>query len=180
VSRMRRHRTLLIHPLILLALQSTASGVALAQGDSAEIPENAHANSFGSGWQCDYGYRAVDQACVAVKVPENGYLAADSAFGPGWQCDRGYRAVDEACVAVKVPENGYLANFALGPGWQCDRGYRAVDEACVAVKVPENAHIDLFGNGWECNAPYRKQQDGCTPPIGGNPWSSLQGVLWGH
>ena len=34
MSRMRRHRTLLIHPLILLALQSAASGVALAQ----EIP----------------------------------------------------------------------------------------------------------------------------------------------
>ena len=141
MSRMRRHRTLLIHPLILLALQSAAAAVALAQGDSAEIPENAHANSYGSGWQCDYGYRAVDEACVAVKVPENGYLAAASAYGPGWQCDR---------------------------------GYRAVDEACVAVTVPENAHIDLFGNGWECNPPYRKQQDGCTPPIGGNPWSSLQ------
>ena len=144
---MRRHRTLVIHPLTVLAFLATpASGVALAQGGSAEIPENAHANSYGSGWQCDYGYRAVD----------------------------------EACVAVQVPENGYLADFAYGPGWQCDRGYRAVDEACVAVKVPENAHIDLFGDGWECNPPYRKHQDRCTPPIGGNPWSPLQGVLWGH
>ena len=144
---MRRHRTLVIHPLTVLAFLATpASGVALAQGGSAEIPENAHANSYGSGWQCDYGYRAVD----------------------------------EACVAVQVPENGYLADFAYGPGWQCDRGYRAVDGACVAVQVPENAHIDLFGDGWECNPPYRKHQDRCTPPIGGNPWSPLQGVLWGH
>src|SRR5919106_1674712 len=173
---MRRHRTLVIHPLTVLAFLATpASGVALAQGGSAEIPENAHANSYGSGWQCDYGYRAVDEACVAVQVPENGYLA-DFAYGPGWQCDRGYRAVDEACVAVQVPENGYLADFAYGPGWQCDRGYRAVDGACVAVQVPENAHIDLFGDGWECNPPYRKHQDRCTPPIGGNPWSPLQGV----
>ena len=144
---MRRHRTLVIHPLTVLAFLATpASGVALAQGGSAEIPENAHANSYGSGWQCDYGYRAVD----------------------------------EACVAVQVPENGYSADFAYGPGWQCDRGYRAVDGACVAVQVPENAHIDLFGDGWECNPPYRKHQDRCTPPIGGNPWSPLQGVLWGH
>ena len=82
-------------------------------------------------------------------------------------------------MAIKVPENGYLADSGHGPGWQCNRGYRAVDEACVAVKVPENAHIDLFGNGWECNPPYRKQQDGCTTPIGGNPWSALQGVLLG-
>jgi hypothetical protein len=100
----RRHCTLLIYPLLLLALLATIPGVASAQGGSAEIPENAHANSYGSGWQCDYGHRAVDQACVAVQVPENGYLA-DSAYGSGWQCDRGYRAVDEACVAVPVPEN---------------------------------------------------------------------------
>ena len=80
---------------------------------------------------------------MAVKVPENSYLA-NFAFGPGWQCDRGYRAVDEACVAIKVPENGYLADSAYGSGWQCDRGYRAVDEACVAIKVPENGYLADF------------------------------------
>ena len=167
MRRMRRHRTLLIHALILLAFLATRPGVALAQDGVAEIPENAHAKSYGSGWECDHGYRASDEACVAVKVPENGYLAA-SAYGPGWQCDRGYRAVDEACVAIKVPENGYLADSGYGPGWQCDRGYQALDEACVAVKVPENAHIDLFGDGWECNPPYRKKQDSCTPGLGEN------------
>ena len=175
MSRMRRHRTLLSHPLILLALQSTASAVALAQGDSAEIPENAHANSYGSGWQCDYGYRAVDEvgwryfggfcvrlagsaiadigvdeACVAVKVPENSYLA-NFAFGPGWQCDRGYRAVDEACVAIRVPENGYSTNSAYGSGWQCDRGYRAVDELawpsrCRRTAIWRTLRTDLAGS----------------------------------
>ena len=132
--RMRRPRTLLIYRLLLLASLATVPGVASAQGGggSAEIPENAHANSYRSGWQCDYGYGAVDEVCVAVKVPEHGYLAA-TAYGSGWRCERGYRAVDETCVAVKVPQNGYLADAAYGPGWQCERGYRAVDEACVAV-----------------------------------------------
>jgi hypothetical protein len=123
VVRMRRHRTLLIYPLLLVASLATAPGVALAQvgGGSAEMPQNAHANSFGSGWQCDYGYRAVDDACVAVKVPEHGYLAR-TAYGSGWQCDRGYRAVDEACVAVQVPENAHLDLF--GDGWECNPPYR--------------------------------------------------------
>src|SRR5918995_2648384 len=106
---MRRHRTFVILPLIVLAFLATASGVALAQGGSAEIPENGHANSYGSGWRCDHGYRALGDACVIVKVPENGYLVG-SAYGPDWQCDRGYRAVDDACVAVQVPENGYLTD----------------------------------------------------------------------
>jgi hypothetical protein len=130
VRRMRRHHTLLIYPLGLLAFLATAPGVALAQGDggSAEIPENAHANSYGSGWQCDYGYRAVDEACVTVEVPVNGYLT-DSAYGPGWQCDRGYRAVDEACVAVTVPDNAHVDLF--GDGWECDAPYRKQQDGCT-------------------------------------------------
>jgi hypothetical protein len=111
---MRRHCTVPDLSLILWAFLMTASGIALAQGGSADIPENAHAKSYGGGWECGYGYRVVDEACGAIKVPENGYLA-DSAYGSDWQCDRGYRKVDEACVAIKVPENGYLADSAYGP-----------------------------------------------------------------
>jgi hypothetical protein len=111
MRRMRRHRSLPIHHLILLAFLATASGVALAQGGSGEIPGNAHANSYRSGWECDHGYRAANGACLTVDVPANGYLAT-SAYGSGWKCDRGYRADDDACVAVRVPESGYLSDSA--------------------------------------------------------------------
>jgi hypothetical protein len=139
MKRIRRHRTIFIRPLVLLALLVTTSGVALAQDGTVEIPENAHAKSYGSGWECDQGYRDFNDACKAVQVPASAYSSsASSSYGRGWECDHGYRAVDEACVAVKVPANGYLtADSAFGPGWQCDRAYRAVDKACVAVKVPE-------------------------------------------
>jgi hypothetical protein len=119
VRRMRRHRSLLIHPLILLAFLATRPGVAFTQDGAAEIPENAHAKSYGSGWECDQGYRDFNGACEAVQVPANAYSTSLSAsYGRGWECDHGYRAADEACVAVKVPENGYLAASAYGPGWQ--------------------------------------------------------------
>ena len=115
----------------------------------------------GSGWKCDRGYRAVDDDCVAIKVPANGYLA-DTPYGSGWKCDRRYREVGEACVAIKIPVNGYFVDSARRSGWACDRGYRAAGEACVAVMVPENAHLDYSGNDWECNRPYYKQEDGCA------------------
>jgi hypothetical protein len=142
VRRMRRHRTLLIHPLILLAFLANRPGVALAQDGGAEIPENAHAKSYGRGWECDHGYRASDEACVAVKGPENGYLTA-SAYGPGWQCDRGYRAVDEACVAIKVPENGYLADSASEP---IRRGKETVKH-CARTEKPPTRLLDRRKQG---------------------------------
>jgi hypothetical protein len=33
----------------------------------------------------------MDNACVAINVPANGYLS-ESAYGSGWACNRGYRA----------------------------------------------------------------------------------------
>ena len=85
------HRTLLIHPLNFFGVTVGRLRRCVSPGrfrreyqrcTRERVPEGSR---FG---QCDYGYRAVDEACVAVKVPENGYLAAASAQGSGWQCDR--------------------------------------------------------------------------------------------
>ena len=89
MGRMRRHSAVLICGPVLFAFLATISGVSPAHDRSAEIPgaerpENAHAKRYGVGWECDYGYRAVDGACVAIRVPANGYLF-DSSYGPGWR-----------------------------------------------------------------------------------------------
>lgn len=182
--------------LILFMLLAIIPELVNAQNTSVEIPENAQAKRFGKGWECDPGYRANNNSCVAIKIPENaystnstygrgwkcnwGYRRADEAcvvikvpanaylnsYGDRWECERGYRADREACVAIVVPTNGYLVQSSFGPGWKCKRGYRAVKETCVALNLPENAHIDSSGNDWECNQPYRKQQSKCDVPRG--------------
>jgi hypothetical protein len=113
--------------LVLLVLVVAAPGSVFARGDSVELPGNASENKFGNGWECDHGYRMVDETCVAIKVPANGYLT-DSTHGSGWACDHGYRAVKEACVAVKVAENAHL-NFS-GSDWECNRPYRKKLNKC--------------------------------------------------
>jgi hypothetical protein len=120
-------------------------------------PANAYATdaSYGPVLECNWGFRAVDETCVAAKVPPNAYLNASGIAR--WTCDRGYRPVDETCVAIEVPVNGYLTGDSYGTGWKCDRGCRAATKACVALEIPENAHIDYSGNDWECNEPYRKR-----------------------
>jgi hypothetical protein len=183
-----------IHLFARSALLTIIPSLAFAQGTPGEMPKNAHANSYGSGWECDRGYREISGACTAVKVPANAY-ATNRSYGRGWECDhgyrevnercvavkvpqngyldasgdrwkcnRGYREVDETCVAVKVPTNGYLTDSLYGAGWKCERGYEVINDACVAVKVPENAHLDYSGNDWACNQPYRRQQGTCVMP----------------
>jgi hypothetical protein len=194
MSRMRLLRAISTHALILLGLLAVAPGGVFAQGDSIEMPQNAHAKSYGGGWECDRDYRKINETCAAVEIPANAY-STNASYGRGWECgrgyrksveacvpinvpanaylnasgdtwkcNRGYRAVDEACLIVKVPENAYLVDSSYGLGWACGRGYRAVNNFCVGVTMPENAHLDYSGNDWDCNRPYQKQQDRCALP----------------
>ena len=160
LSRPRRQPALIARALVLLALLATAPGFAFAQSTSVLAPENSHAKSYGSGWQCDQGYRESDGACAAIKVPVNAYLTNVS-YGRGWECDYGHLLVIGACEPVKVPSNAFLN--PSGKRWECNRGYRTVDEACVAIKVPANGYLagSLHGSGWACDRGYRAVGEAC-------------------
>jgi hypothetical protein len=173
-------------------------GVGAAQAASpavdvaARIPENAKAKVYGSGWECDRGYRVDKGRCTPIRVPVNAY-STKSSFGPIWKCKRGYVRQRDTCVAIEVPAHGYLssdgdgwrcnrgfvkgktactpiqvpANAFLstdtyGRGWECERGYLAHDNRCVAIDVPMNAHLNFFGSGWECDRSYRRVRDECV------------------
>ena len=73
----------------------------------------------GSGWECDRGYRKVDQSCVAIAVPDNAYL--DSS-GDRWKCERGFRESGDSCAPLEIPQEGYVGRS--GNDWECNRGYR--------------------------------------------------------
>jgi hypothetical protein len=161
MSRTPRPRTISLHALIVLALLAIAPGAGFAQSGSDGIPKNASAKSYGSGWTCDRGYRAINGGCAAVLVPANAY-PIDTSYGRGWECKRGYREVDETCAAIKVPLNGYLE--APGDGWACDRGHREVNGTCATIKVPPNGYLvdASYGAGWKCDRGYRAAGDNCV------------------
>ena len=74
------------------------------------VPQNAYATnrSYGSGWQCLHSFRRTDDAaCVAVEVPEGGFLDPS---GERWRCLRGYIKVDDTCQEIVLPANAYLAD----------------------------------------------------------------------
>jgi hypothetical protein len=147
--------------VLLLALLLALPAPVSAQSGGVTIPENARAKGYGSGWECDRGYRVVGKECLAAQIPENAF-STNSTFGNGWECSWGYQLNKKACEAIKVPANAYLNSF--GDKWKCHRCYRLVAEQCVVVELPESAHLDFSGNDWECNRPFRKQRDKCAPP----------------
>ena len=119
---------LLIRVLTLSATVSSLSGNAFAQEGPLQVPANATARQYGSGWDCDQGYREHEGTCAVVGIPANAF-PTHYPFGPGWECNRGYRAVDDVCVAIEVPENAHLNS--AGDNWDCNRPYRRQASDCA-------------------------------------------------
>ena len=86
------------------------------------------ANTYGTGWECDRGFRAKDSTCEPVKVPENGYFVENSA-GLGWTCERGYKKLGASCKAIDLPKNAHL-DYS-GNDWECDRPYTRRQDQCA-------------------------------------------------
>ena len=107
MKTIRKWRSMVFGALCLLTLLEGGLGTATAQEVSRRMPENARSQSYGSGWECKPGYREVNRACTAIKVPAHAF-ATDVPYGSGWGCERGYSKRHESCVAITVPANAYL------------------------------------------------------------------------
>src|SRR5262252_5104658 len=101
-------------PLLLLAIPDGSR----SQEISKDVPVNAQAKPYGTGWECKRGFRWDGAACVVVKLPENAYLS-ETSYQSGWECKRGYKSDGNSCVAVKVPQNAYLSG-SYGHDWECE------------------------------------------------------------
>lgn len=167
-----------IFALLLLAMPSLAQ----------IMPENASAKRYGDGWECNVGYRAIDETCAEIVVPENTY-ETNRTYGSGWECHHGFRKDDEKdCVAVVVPDSGFLD--PSGELWHCLRGYFKVNDTCQKIVLPENGYLveATYGSAWECERGFEKVDDSCLaikiPTNGylndsgyGQPWSCERGFF---
>jgi hypothetical protein len=61
-------------PLLLLAIPASSR----SQEISKQVPVNAQAKPYGTGWECKRGFRQDGVACVAIKLPENTYPSETS------------------------------------------------------------------------------------------------------
>ncbi len=128
------------------------------------VPQNAYDTnrSYGSGWECLHGFRRTDEAaCVAVEVPEGGYLDPS---GERWRCLRGYIKVDDTCQEIVLPDNAYLADASYGSSWTCERGFETTGDQCTAIAVPANAYLTGSGYGqpWTCERGFFEQAGLCA------------------
>ena len=68
--------------LIIFSLFAVTPGYVNAKNDVVDLPENATAKSYGTGWNCNVGYRKKNNACDAVIIPSNAY-PTNKTYGTG-------------------------------------------------------------------------------------------------
>jgi hypothetical protein len=175
MSILSRRRSAVCRFLIfLLALASWPALAGAQDGSAKAVPLNAHAKSYGSGWECDRGYQKVRGSCVAIAVPPNAYL---DSLGRGWDCNRGYRKANGTCARIEVPRHAFLGSGR--DGWKCERGYRRTDRSCVPISVPENAYLTSSGDRWECERGFQKRDAACLAlAVPSNAYLDSSGRDW--
>jgi len=120
-------------------------------------PQNSHKNPYGSGWECNRGFKQVGNECQKVQIPLNAVL---DILGHDWECSRGFKNVGNQCVKVILPKNAGLD--ILGHDWECIRGFQQVGNECQKVLVPANAALDILGHDWECKRGFQRVGNECS------------------
>ncbi|MGR3734631.1 hypothetical protein [Pseudophaeobacter sp.] len=157
VLRGAMSRVILLASLAAAFAQPVSSDIALVS-----VPANAHQKSYGEGWECDASYRLVDDACIAVIVPQNAY-ATNRTYGSGWECTHGFVEVGgESCAEIVVPDGGFLD--PSGKRWGCLRGFRKIDDSCQKIVLPDNAYLteNVHGAVWQCVRGYQTNGTSCV------------------
>ncbi|WP_444455265.1 hypothetical protein ACTTAI_08295 [Rhodobacter capsulatus] len=173
-------RAALAAAVLAIGTASMAAPVC-AQDGTGTPPEHAQKSSYGSGWDCEIGYRLQEGACLAIPLPDHAYATGRS-YGTGWACLRGFEEVARArCEPIAIPEHAFLQSS--GYGWQCERGYRKEREACVEITLPEHAYLvdDATGPGWACERGFKAEKNACLPivvPENGYLTNSAYGPDW--
>ena len=159
-----------------------------SQSGTGSIPGNAHAKSYGGGWECDLSYRLAGDQCVAVIVPQNAF-PTNQTYGAGWECHHGFQEVNGGtCVEVAVPSGGYLD--ASGQQWKCLRGFRKVGKTCEEIELPDHSYLseDTYGSDWDCDRGYEANGNKCVAVVVpenaylnskgyGAPWTCERGYI---
>ena len=130
----------------------------VATAGAQSIPDHAHKNSFGSGWECNRGFVQAGNESVSVDIPTNAKL---NYWGHGWECERGYVQSGNQCLPVVAPANAKLNYW--GHGWECNRGYVQSGGECLPLRTPQNASVNYSGHDWQCNRGYIRSGNECLP-----------------
>jgi len=181
-------RTVLALFVLTIACLISVTTQSFAQSPNTLIPDNAHAKSYGEGWECDSSFRILADQCAEIVLPENAYLT-NRTYGAGWECLHGFKEVEgTSCDVVFVPTNGYLDQS--GSRWGCLRGFRKSGDVCGPIAVPDHAYLadDAYGADWTCDRGYEKSLEECIVIVVpenaylnaasyGLPWSCERGYI---
>jgi hypothetical protein len=110
--RRGRHLLRIARRCLLAAFMAGIATSGQAQDGTGPAPDNAQDRRYGSGWDCNPGYRIAEGVCVALEMPANSYPTGRS-HGTGWACQHGYREVS-TCPITPISTGPATAGNATG------------------------------------------------------------------
>ena len=51
---------------MLLVFTTSIPSLVFAESNKDAMPKNAHAKTYGNGWECDLGFQAVGKICITI------------------------------------------------------------------------------------------------------------------
>ena len=91
----------------------------LFPAEGQDVPDNAHAVSWGLGWECNWGYFRERSRCLPVEIPENASL---DSTGHGWVCDTGYLQRETLCIPLAEATDKEIRQFLVARSLAIYRG----------------------------------------------------------
>ena len=128
---------IIILNFIFLAFFTITQNFVYSQNTSANLPKNAHLSIYGTGWDCDIGYREIDNICEAIDLPENAYFTG-SDFGRGWVPPD---AVSTGRLAARAEPDPSSTDPCIVPE---EAGYRRLENQLYRVEIHDRRPIALL------------------------------------
>jgi hypothetical protein len=122
---------------------------------AGRMPADSYADnsSFGPGWHCIRGSRAVGNTCARIILPPSEYSVSNLA---GRVCDRDFRPSGTTSGALPVPPlNRTLAH--AGDEQKCERRFTRRGGICMPPPVYASAQRDSQDNDGKCAAGFDEQ-----------------------
>ena len=91
----------------------------------SSMPANAKIDVYGTGWECERGYKRSGNECDQIRLPANAKI---DVYGHDWECERGYKRSGNECNQVRLPANAKIDVY--GHDWECERGYKRSGNEC--------------------------------------------------
>lgn len=161
---------------------------ALAQDGTGPVPENGSARSYGSGWECNLGYRVDGDDCLAIDIPSTPTRPGSPMVRAGPAAAVSNRSAGHPASRSRSPRTPFSnppATTGNATAAIAGAGHPAKPSTCPRTRFFRGKST---GTGWTCERGFAAEAGACVaidvPPNGyltnasyGDAWKCDRGYI---